>query len=131
MTEETIFEVHPSMFRNNPAGFVLSILLIAAFGLGLLILLIWWLQCIGTTLTVTTERTVLRKGILSKFTTEVYHSDVRNVQLRQSMFQRMLDVGYMGIASAGHSGLEIEVSGIPEPERVKEFIDQQRRGQRD
>ena len=131
MTEEPVFEIHPSMFRNNPVGFVLSVVLIAAFGLGLVILLIWWLRCVGTTLTVTPERTILRKGILSKFTNEVYHTDVRNVQLRQSLFQRIFRVGYIGIASAGHSGMEIEVSGIPEPETVKDFIDTRRRDERD
>lgn len=130
MTEETIYENHPAMFCNNPIGFILSVVLIAAFGLGLLIFLFWWLRCIGTTLTVTDERTILRKGILSKYTNEVYHSDVRNVQLKQSLFQRIFRVGYVGIASAGHSGMEIEVEGIPHPEVVKEIIDMRRREQR-
>jgi len=130
MTEETIYQNHPAMFRNNPVSFILSIALIAAFGVGLLILLVWWLRCIGTTLTVTDERTILRKGILSKHTNEVYHSDVRNVQLKQSLFQRLFRVGYVGIASAGHSGMEIEVAGIPYPEAVKEIIDLRRREQK-
>lgn len=62
--EEILYEAHPSMFRNHPIYFVLCVLLIAAFGLGLILLLIWWVQSLGTTLTVTNEQTTLRKGIL-------------------------------------------------------------------
>ncbi|MET0042695.1 MAG: PH domain-containing protein, partial [Candidatus Thiodiazotropha sp. 6PLUC3] len=32
------------MFKNNPIGFIVSILLIPAFGIGLIILLVWHLQ---------------------------------------------------------------------------------------
>lgn len=125
--EATEYKAHPSMFRNNPLGFILSVALIAAVGLGLLILLVWWLRCLGTTLTVTNKRTILRRGILSKYTTEVYHSDVRNVQVDQSMFQRIFGVGTIGISSAGQSGIEITVSGVAHPADIKGIIDEQRR----
>ncbi len=125
--EEILYEAHPSMFRNHPIYFVLCVLLIAAFGLGLILLLIWWVQSLGTTLTVTNEQTTLRKGILSKNTNDVFHSNVRNIQVRQSPLQRLLNVGWLGISSAGQSGLEIEVNGIFDPERVKEIIDEYRK----
>ncbi len=127
MEEQKLYEAHPSMFKNNPVGFILSILLVFAYGLGLIILLIWWLKVIGTTLIVTNERVTLRKGILSKHTNEVYHTDIRNVQVSQGIFQRMFGVGTIGIATAGHGDIEIVVKGIPTPERVKSLIDQYRR----
>jgi uncharacterized membrane protein YdbT with pleckstrin-like domain len=116
------------MFRNHPAYFVLCVLLIAAFGLGLVLLLVWWIQVLGTTLTVTNEQTTLRKGILSKYTNDVFHSNVRNIQVRQSFLQRLFKVGWVGISSAGQSGLEIEINGIQDPEKVKEIIDDHREG---
>ena len=124
--EKTEYKSHPAMFRNKPVGFILSVLLIVAYGLGLVILLIWWLRCLGTTLTVTNKKTLLRKGILSKHTNEVYHSDVRNVQVKQGIFQRIFGVGTIGIASAGHAGVEIEVSGLPRPAKIKDIIDRHR-----
>ena len=127
MPESILYQSHPSMFRNNPIGFILSILLIAAFGLGLLILLVWWLKVLGITLIVTDERVTLRKGILSKHTNEVYHTDIRNVQISQGLFQRMLGVGTIGISSAGHAGIEIQVAGLPKPQKIKDIIDQHRR----
>lgn len=125
-SEKTLCTCHPAMFRNHPLLFIISVVLIAAFGLGLLILLVWWLGCYYTTLTVTTKRTILRKGILSRHTNDVWHRDVRNVQLSQSFGQRIFGVGRIGISSAGQSGVEIDVSGIPGPIRVKELIDAHR-----
>jgi uncharacterized membrane protein YdbT with pleckstrin-like domain len=121
--EVVLYESHPAMFRNHPVYFVLCVLLIAAFGLGLVLLLIWWVQTLSTTLTVTSEQTTLRRGILSKYTNDVFHTSVRNIQVRQTFFQRLFDVGWIGISSSGQSGLEIEVDGIPHPEQVKQIID--------
>ena len=125
-TEVVLYEAHPAMFRNHPAYFVLCVLLIAAFGLGLVMLLVWWVQALGTKLTVTNEQTTLRKGILSKHTNDVFHSNVRNIQVRQSFLQRVFNVGWIGISSAGQAGLEIEVNGMEDPHRVKEIIDEYR-----
>ena len=126
MSEKVLYESHPSMFRNHPVGFVMALLL-CLVGVGLIIFLIWWIRCIGTTLTITEERTSLRRGVLSKSIVEVWHQDVRNVQLYQSFLQRVFKVGEIGVSSAGQSGVEIQVSGIPDPERVKQLIDQNRR----
>lgn len=123
--EIVYYEQNPSMFRNDPLFFVLNCVL-SLVGVGLIIFLVWWLKCKGTKLTVTSDRTRLRKGILSKSVTEVWHKDIRNVQLDQSFFQRIFDVGTLGISSAGQSGVEISVSGIPDPDGVKEMIDQHR-----
>ena len=126
-SENILYTAHPSMFRNNPIGFLFCIVLVLALGFGLLILLYWWLKVLGTTLTVTNERVTLRKGILSKHTNEVFLADIRNVQISQSLFQRMFNVGTIGISSAGQGGMEIEISGIPKPQSVKQLIDQHRR----
>lgn len=120
--ERVLYEAHPSMFRNHPIWFSVSVLL-CVVGVGVVILLVWWIQCLGTTLTVTTEQTTLRRGILSKYTNDVFHENVRNIQVGQTFLQRLLDVGYVGISSAGQAGVEIEVHGIPHPEKVKELID--------
>ena len=124
--ETVLYQERPAMFRNRPVGFILSIVLIAAFGLGLVILLVWWLKCYGIQLTVTDKQTQLRKGILSKHTNEVWHSTVRNIQVSQSFFQRIFGVGSIGISSAGQSGIEIDVQGMRDPEKVRSLIEQYR-----
>jgi uncharacterized membrane protein YdbT with pleckstrin-like domain len=127
MKEEILYESHPLMFRNNPIGFTLSILAIPLYGLGLFIFLYWWLKVKGTKITLTDERTTLRKGILSKNINEVYHADVRNVKVSQSLSDRMFKVGVIGISTAGQADVEILVGGIPNPEKAKSIIDQKRK----
>ena len=124
--EKVLYQANPSMFRNSPVGFALSLLL-CLVGIGFLILLIWWLDCKGTQLTITTRKSTLRKGILSKYTNEVFHTDVRNVQVSQSFLQRILDAGTVGISSAGQSGLEIEVTGLPSPAKARDLINSRRK----
>lgn len=123
--EEIFYEQHPSMFRNRPVEFLVTCLLCAVL-IGFVIFFLWWINCKGTTLTVSSQRTRLRRGILSKSITEVWHQDVRNVQLKQTLFQRLFGVGMIGVSSAGQSDMEISVSGIPDPETVKSLIDNHR-----
>ncbi len=123
--ETILYEAHPAMFRNNPMWFVVCLLL-CVVGVGVVLLLIWWLQVHGTTLIVTDDQTTLRTGLLSKNTSDVFHENVRNIQVKQTFFQRLMGVGYIGISSAGQSEVEIEVHGIPDPDHVKEIIDAHR-----
>ena len=126
MEETVLYHSHPAMFRNRPWVFIFCLVL-SLVGIGLIIFLIWWIRTKGTELTVTNERASLRKGILSKFTNDVYLTDVRNVQIYQSFWQRIFGVGSVAISSAGNDGIEIEVKGIPNPDKIKEIIDTHRR----
>ena len=125
-SEETLLELHPAMFRSNPLGFVISVLLIGAVGIGLLILGWWWLETRAAELTITNKRTTQRTGLISKNTTEVLHRDVRNIQVSQSALQRIFGVGSLGISSAGQAGVEIQFSGVVDPDSVKALIDRHR-----
>jgi uncharacterized membrane protein YdbT with pleckstrin-like domain len=80
-------------------------------------------------LTVTESKTTLRTGILSKNVNEVFHSDVRSIQVNQSLFQRIFGVGSIGISSAGQSSIEIVAAGIPDPNTVRELINANRKQQ--
>jgi len=118
----TLIKTHPQMFRNNPVAFILFVILIPV-GFGALVLLIWWLTTINTTLTVTTRRTILRRGILSKHTREVRHSDVRFLEVDQGLFQRIFGVGNISVSSAGQGTIEITAKGILNPNKIKQTID--------
>lgn len=124
-TETTLYCANPSMFRNRPIWFVILVLLSLVI-VGIPFLLAWWLECKGTTITVTEQRTTLRKGLLSKTVNEVWHRDVRNVRVEQAFLQRIFGVGQVEISSSGQSGIEIQVAGIPNPDQVREIIDDYR-----
>jgi uncharacterized membrane protein YdbT with pleckstrin-like domain len=114
------------MFRNSPVLFLICCALIPVFGIGLLILLAWWIQCLATSLVITDRRVTLRKGILSKYTNDILISDIRNVQVGQNLFQRIFGVGSVAVSTSGQSDMEIEVHGLPHPERIKAIINDRR-----
>ena len=125
VAEETLLEVNPEMFRNSPVLFIVCVLT-APLGIGLIFLGGWWIVTKGSKLTITNKRTIQRRGLISKHTTEVIHRDVRNIQISQSVFQRLFGVGNIGISSAGQADLEIQFTGLRKPESAKELIDRHR-----
>jgi hypothetical protein len=82
----------------------------------------WFVQSASTTLTLTDSRTILRRGLISRESSEVQHDDVRNIQVNQSFFQRLLRIGDIGISSSGQDDLEILIKGIPTPSRIVKTI---------
>ncbi len=124
--EEILLTANPSMFRSNPIGFIGSVILIAAFGAGLVILFIWWLKCKTRTITITNKRTTVREGLISKNTSEILHSHIRNIQVLQGFFDRIFGVGTLAISSAAQSDMELSFSGLAHPEKIKSLIDEHR-----
>ena len=82
----------------------------------------FWFLSLFVTLTVTTKRSILRKGLISKRTSEVEHDDVRNIQVDQNVVQRLLNIGHISISSAGQSTMEIVARGVPDPEGIASVI---------
>ena len=137
---------HPAMFRAHPWRWILSVAVaIAGLGWGVWAMIedapfiggliatiigaaaaiyffIWWLDTRYTRVRVTNVRTIYRKGIISKHSTEVRHDDVRNLQVDQSAPERIVGVGEIAISSAGQDGLEIVAKDIPKPNEVIEII---------
>jgi uncharacterized membrane protein YdbT with pleckstrin-like domain len=73
------------------------------------------------------DRVVLERGVLSKAVKEIFISDVRTIDTKQTFFQRLVNVGDLMIATAGTSGYEDIVNGLPDPGGIKDLIISQRR----
>lgn len=146
--EQRVLLVHPAMFRASPAPFFGVVLLViggilgaivfqvrtpssptltwicailALIGLG--IMAAWKILSMTERLEITTKRVVLTRGLLSKDLSEVPHEDIKNIQIKQSFFERMMGVGQIGISSAGQDDIEIVIGSIPRPYQVREMID--------
>lgn len=72
------------------------------------------------------DRVVLEKGLLSKDIKEVFISDIRTVDTRQSLLQRTFKIGDVMIATAGTSGYEDIAYGLPDPRGIKDLVITQR-----
>ena len=125
MLETVLYKDSPAMFRNRPVLFLVCCALIPV-GIGLVVLFVWWLRCLATSLVITDRRVTLRQGLLSKNTNDVLIADIRNVKVRQNLLQRIFGVGTVAVSTSGQSDMEIEVHGVPAPARIKAIIDDRR-----
>jgi uncharacterized membrane protein YdbT with pleckstrin-like domain len=151
-SETILHDVAPSMIWTHPIKSLIAILLILTgitvlvlsmaapailggvspdmaiiggvllLAIGFIAMFVIWLMCRSVQLTVTNRRSTLRKGLISKQTTEVLHRDVRNIQVDQSFLQRMVGIGSLSISSAGQADLEIQIDGIHDPEAIARTV---------
>lgn len=119
--DRLLYDSTPPMFRNHPVGFVLTLLLVPVFGIGLIVFLVWYLSCRSHRLQVTREEIYYERGLLSKYHTEFDVSDVRTVRVYQSFFQRLFGTGDVEVFTAGDQP-EIALKGMPEPERLRDLL---------
>ncbi|KAA0212579.1 MAG: hypothetical protein DYG94_14175 [Leptolyngbya sp. PLA3] len=108
--------------RTAVPGWAAIIAILAALGFGGVVAW-WWIQSLSAALEVTTKRTVAKRGIFSRSTSEVLHDNIRNVRIEQSFWQRVWGVGSIGISSSGQDGIEIQMDRIPGPQRLQQVID--------
>ncbi len=119
---QELYTAHPVMFRNNPLLFILALILIPV-GVGLVIFLIWYLVNRSTELTVTATHILFEKGLLSKERSEIDLDSIRTVKVKQSLFNRMFNVGTIELYTAGDSP-EIVAKGMPDPNGLREIVRQ-------
>jgi len=117
---DILYEANPSMFRMYPFGTVLAVLLIPV-GVGILLLLYWYLQTKADHLIIKTDEVVWTHGLINKQYTEVNMSSIRTVRVSQSLLQRVLNAGDIAIFTAGDEP-ELVIKGLPNPEEIREHI---------
>lgn len=148
-TEGVVEVVHPSMWRSHPFLFLLLLLVIGTGVYGLMAghppllenaatlepwlslalvvvplvaLGVWWITTRFHTLEITDRRSVYRRGLISRQTSEVLHEDIRNLKVDQNLLQRLLGVGDVGLSSAGQDDMEIVIRQVPHPDQLAGLI---------
>lgn len=92
---------------------LLGLILLPAFGAGLILWLIAYVRIKSTELAVTTKRVIVKHGFIRRSTIEINLSKVESIQVTQSLLGRMFDFGTLVIAGTGASHAPLE--GIAEP----------------
>jgi uncharacterized membrane protein YdbT with pleckstrin-like domain len=127
LTKASVFyDANPSMFKNRPLGFIISILLVPAFGLGVLILLYWFIQTKGVRLRIVGDEIELEKGLISKSRIDLDVRKIRSVHVAQRFWQRVFGVGNIQIYTTGDEP-ELTLSGMPEPNVIRDYVKKQTR----
>ena len=94
------------------------------FLVGLVFLLARYLRWIATVYAVSSRRVIVQKGIFGRDFDEIPVTQVRGVDVHQSLLQRILGYGTVRVSSEGGSRLGNEDwKGIPKPFRFQKHIE--------
>jgi membrane protein YdbS with pleckstrin-like domain len=119
--------VENELWRGKPSflyyllWFILGVILIP-FGLGWLLIVYALLDRATRVYTLTSRRVTSRVGIISRTVHEVAITDIRNLNVKQGIVERLFGLGTVQIGSAGTAGIEVEFRGVSEPMRVRDLI---------
>ncbi|SRR5881394_351970 len=140
--EQLIFQGHPSW--RAILGFYLKGILVAAiigvvaklFGAGsgtvfLIVLviigltvLIGFVKRVATTYTITDRRLNIKRGIVSREVQETRLERVQNVNYRQSVYQRIMQIGDVDFDTAATDDYNFVFAGVAGPGDVVHQVDQ-------
>jgi uncharacterized membrane protein YdbT with pleckstrin-like domain len=139
--EEVIFQGHPSW--RAILGFYLKGLLVAivlgviakligqgsgtVFLIVLVVLaltvLIGFVKRVATTYTITTRRLNIKRGIVSREIQETRLERVQNVNYRQSVYQRLMQIGDVDFDTAATDDYNFVFAGVADPGDVVHDVD--------
>jgi uncharacterized membrane protein YdbT with pleckstrin-like domain len=84
---------------------------------------------ITTTYTVSDERLTIHVGLLSRDLHQTRLERVQNVNLRQSLWERVLRIGRVDFATAGEAGYNFAFDGVAHPHEIVRTVHQALRRQ--
>jgi uncharacterized membrane protein YdbT with pleckstrin-like domain len=139
--EQVIFEGHPSW--RAILGFYLKGLLVAVVlgviakliegdGTAFLVILvvialtvlIGFIKRVATTYTITNRRLNIKRGIVSREIQETRLERVQNVNYRQSVYQRIMQIGDVDFDTAATDDYNFVFAGVADPSEVVHRVDQ-------
>jgi uncharacterized membrane protein YdbT with pleckstrin-like domain len=140
--EQVIFQGHPSW--RAILGFYLKGILVAAivgviaklFGASsgtvflivlaiiALTVLIGFVKRVATTYTITNRRLNIKRGIVSREVQETRLERVQNVNYRQSVYQRVMQIGDVDFDTAATDDYNFVFAGVADPADVVHSVDQ-------
>jgi uncharacterized membrane protein YdbT with pleckstrin-like domain len=140
--EDIVFDLHPHWSRLAPPVLVLLVTcLLAGFGVALIphgggqaierwilvgvaVIVVFWftvlpyLRWLTTRYVLTTDRLVIRTGILARHGRDVPLNRINDVSFSETLLERMLRSGTLMVESAGERG-QISLDNVPRVERVQ------------
>lgn len=139
--EQVIFQGHPSW--RAILGFYLKGILVAAVigvivkllgeGSGTVFLVVLvvigvtvlagFVKRVATTYTITNRRLNIKRGIVSREIQETRLERVQNVNYRQSVYQRVMQIGDVDFDTASTDDSGFVFAGVAQPEQVVEQVD--------
>lgn len=92
---------------------VVGLLLLAAKGIGIILLLIAFIRYQTTELAITNKRIIAKFGLIRRKTIEMNIGKIESIQVEQSILGRMCDYGSLVISGAGNP--QTPISDVANP----------------
>jgi uncharacterized membrane protein YdbT with pleckstrin-like domain len=92
-------------------------------------LIVAWIKRSSVLLRVYRGRVTLKRGILSKCERELFMRDIRSIDIDQSFFGRLANIGDLNISTAASADATEFVEGVPDPQKIRDLIVTQRQSQ--
>jgi uncharacterized membrane protein YdbT with pleckstrin-like domain len=118
-TEHPIWEGNPSHW-NNFGAYVLSVILLPVFGLGLILFLVKYLELRYTRYRLTDQRLQLTIGVFSRTTKNLELYRVKDLRLERSFLQRMAGIGTIAMVTSDFTMKHFNLEGVRESEHLFE-----------
>lgn len=85
---------------------------------------IWaWIKAVtNTRYKITLSSVVAEIGFVSKESREIRIRDIRNINVRQSVLDRILFIGNVEFSSAAGDAVEVKFAKVSQPAKVREFV---------
>ena len=73
-------------------------------------------------LVVRPDEIALEDGLIGRHSTEISTKNIRTIQVKQDLIQRVLNVGDISVASSGTDGYEILIPNMPAPQDIRNMM---------
>jgi membrane protein YdbS with pleckstrin-like domain len=124
----TIFAGVASVLLPWPPTWLVALVVVGV--LWLVLAVYYFKERLSADYTLTTQRLLHRRGILSQKTDRIEVIDIDDVQFTQGIVERMFGVGKIRVISSDRSDPDLILRGIGDVRRVADLIDNARREER-
>jgi hypothetical protein len=121
MESETFIEEEKVLWKENPSHwtkvgyYIVSVILIPLFGIGLIMLLVVFLKLKYTIYTLTDQRIIIQTGIFSRSIESIELYRIKDIKLNASFTQRIVGIGNIMMVSSDKSTPSISLCGFSNP----------------
>jgi|TARA_B100002003_G_C13924249_1_gene449273 uncharacterized membrane protein YdbT with pleckstrin-like domain len=112
----------PSHLAFLPFYIISSIMVLAA-GIGIIGIIITIFYRRGHRYTITNQRVIFDFKFISKNISSIPYNKIQDVHLKQTVIDRLFNIGNIRLNTAGSEKMELEIKGILEYKKIKNIIE--------
>jgi uncharacterized membrane protein YdbT with pleckstrin-like domain len=101
-----------------------GVVIAAAAVVFVLVLIVGFVKRLATTYTITNERLHIHRGIVARKVQQTRIERVQNVNIDQSVLERLLQIGKVDFDTAGTDDSDFSFTGVSQPEQVMQAVEQ-------